>query len=49
MPSVNKSNVNMVAPITKSGTIDHRYKFPQHVKKDGTRDKRTNVVTSSRK
>lgn len=48
MPTVNKSNANLVAPLTKSGTIDHRYKLPQHVKKDGTRDKRTNVVTSRR-
>lgn len=46
MPST-KTSSGLVAPLTKSGTIDHRYKVPQHVKKDGTRDKRTNIVTQS--
>lgn len=46
MPTVKKSNSNLVAPLTKNGKIDHRYNVPQHVKKDGTRDKRTNIVTT---
>lgn len=39
----------LVAPLTKSGKIDHRYNVPQHVKKDGTRDKRTTIVKVSKK
>lgn len=42
MPTSKSSS--LVAPLTKSGKIDHRYNVPQHVKKDGTRDKRTNIV-----
>jgi len=34
-------------PIKRDGTIDHRYKYPQVTKKDGTRDKRT-TLTSKR-
>lgn len=45
MPAAKKSN-KLVAPLTKNGKIDHRYNVPQHVKKDGTRDLRTNIVTA---
>uniref|UniRef100_A0A6C0BKZ4 HMG box domain-containing protein n=1 Tax=viral metagenome TaxID=1070528 RepID=A0A6C0BKZ4_9ZZZZ len=34
-------------PIKRDGTIDHRYKYPQVTKKDGTRDMRT-TLTSKR-
>ena len=46
MPTTKKTN-NLVAPLTKTGKIDHRYNVPQHVKKNGTRDMRTNIVTTS--
>lgn len=35
-------------PKTLSGKIDKRYKAPQFLKKDGTRDKRT-ILTKNRK
>ena len=48
MPTAKKSS-KLVAPVTKSGKIDHRYNLPQHVKKDGTRDMRTNIVTTAKR
>ena len=45
MPTTKKTS--LVAPLTKTGKIDHRYNVPQHVKKNGTRDMRTNLVATS--
>ena len=40
---------NLAKPRTKSGKIDKRYKSAQFVNKDGTRDKRTTLQTSTQK
>ena len=40
---------NLAKPRTKSGKIDKRYKSAQFVNKDGTRDKRTTLQTSTPK
>jgi len=40
---------NLSKPRTKSGKIDKRYKSAQFVNKDGTRDKRTTLQTSTQK
>ena len=39
--------LNLAKPKTKSGRIDKRYKTPQFINKDGTRDKRT-ILTRKR-
>ena len=43
------TKTKIAAPLTKSGKIDHRYNVPQQVKKDGSRDMRTNIVKLSAK
>ena len=48
MPTSNNSK-SLKAPTTKNGAIDHRYKYPQIVKSDGSRDMRTNIVKTSSK
>lgn len=43
-----KRTTDLKIPVKSDGTADHRFKVPQFVKSDGTRDKRT-TLTSSRK
>ena len=43
-----KRTTDLKMPVKSDGTVDNRFKIPQFVKTDGTRDKRT-TLTSSRK
>ena len=43
-----KRTTNVSSPITKTGTVDKRYTTQQFCKTDGTRDKRTNLISKTR-
>jgi hypothetical protein len=41
MPNTKRGTTDLKMPVKKDTTKDNRYKYPQFVKDDGTKDKRT--------
>ena len=49
MPIEKRGTVNLQMPVKQNGEKDNRYKDPQFCNKNGTRDKRCNLLNDNRK